>query len=112
MMDAINFVKQLRCMKKEGVLKNHFIYPCPGQEMDSPEEVVAEVEKWAKKHPVKTRQSVFLEQFPNVVFDGNGIINISSCRVNPKQYPFNGKDCCKFRACSECRREFWMQEVE
>lgn len=112
MMEAIEFVKQLRRMNEQGVPKNCFIYPCAGQDMDSPEEVVAEVEEWAKEHPVKTKQSVFLEQFPNVVLDGNGTINISPCRVDTKQYPFNGKGCCKFRACSECRREFWMQEVE
>lgn len=28
------------------------------------EKVVSVVEKWAKEHPVKTRQSKFLEQFP------------------------------------------------
>lgn len=78
----------------------------------NPEKAVAFVEKWAAEHPIKTRQSVFLEQFPNVRLDTNEIIDISPCRVDPKQYPFNGKDCCKFRSCSECRREFWMQEVE
>lgn len=112
MMDAIEFVKQLRRMNEQGVPKNRFIYPCVGQETDSPEEVVAEVEEWAKEHPAKTRQSVFLEQFPNVRLDTNEIIDISPCRVDPKQYPFNGKDCCKFRSCGECRRDFWLAEVE
>ena len=70
------------------------------------------VKEWAAAHPRKTRQSAFLEQFPNARLDTNGIIDISPCRVDPKQYPFNGKDCCKFRSCGECRREFWMQEVE
>lgn len=74
--------------------------------------IIATVEKWSKEHPIKTRQSVFLKQFPNARLDTNGIIDISPCRVDPKQYPFNGKDCCKFRSCGECRREFWMQEVE
>ena len=111
-MDAIEFVKQLRRMNEQGVPKNRFIYPCVGQETDSPEEVVAEVEEWAKEHPAKTRQSVFLEQFPNVRLDTNEIIDISPCRVDPKQYPFNGKDCCKFRSCGECRRDFWLAEVE
>lgn len=73
---------------------------------------INDVEKWAKEHPVKTRQSVFLEQFPNVRLDTNGIIDISPCRVDQKQYPFNGKDCCKFQSCGDCRRKFWAQEVE
>lgn len=73
---------------------------------------INDVEKWAKEHPVKTRQSVFLEQFTNVRLDTNGIIDISPCRVDQKQYPFNGKDCCKFQSCGDCRRKFWAQEVE
>lgn len=76
------------------------------------ERIVATVEQWSKEHPRKTRQSVFLEQYPNVRLDTNEIIDISPCRVDPKQYPSNGKDCCKFQSCGDCRREFWMQEVE
>ena len=79
---------------------------------DDCKRIVAMVEEWSAAHPRKTRQSVVLEQFPNVMLDTNGIIDIPSCRVDPKQYPFNGKDCCKFRSCGECRHEFWMQEVE
>ena len=76
------------------------------------EKIIAAVEQWSKEHPRKTRQSVFLEQFPNVRLDTNEIIDISPCRVDPIQFPSNGKDCCKFQSCSDCRREFWMQEVE
>ena len=79
---------------------------------DDYKRIVAAVEEWSAAHTRKTRQSVFLKQFPNARLDTNGIIDISPCRVDPKQYPFNGKDCCKFRSCGECRREFWMQEVE
>lgn len=111
-MDAIEFIKQLRRMDEKGVPKNRFIYLRVGRETDSPEDVVAEVEEWVKMNPVKTRQSVFLKMFPNVSLDGNGIIDISPCRVDPKQYPFNGKACGSFSACSQCRREFWSQEVE
>ena len=32
---------------------------------DSCEKVIAIVELWSKEHPRKTRQSVFLEQYPN-----------------------------------------------
>ena len=119
-MDALEFLKEERRMCNSfdiGCVK------CPlgdiGCFVISPEETdeefereIAIVEQWSKEHPRKTRQSVFLEQFPNVRLDTNEIIDISPCRVDPKQYPFNGKDCCKFRSCGECRREFWMQEVE
>lgn len=109
MMDAIYFVKQLRRMKKEGVLKNHSIYPCPGQETDSPEEVVAEVEEWAKEHPVKTRQSVFLEQFPNApIYTNTHNVALDPCLVDTT---LRGH-CPTGRGCDICRREFWLTEVE
>lgn len=76
------------------------------------EKIIAAVEQWSKEHSRKTRQSIFLEQFPNARLDTNGIIDISPCRVDPTQRPSNGKDCCKFQSCCECRKEFWMQEVE
>lgn len=106
-MDAVKFLQERNRMYESGAAT-----PSIGLEDDyDPVIAVKVVEEWSDAHPRKTRQSVFLEQFPNVELDRNGIINISPCKVAPKQYPFNGKNCCKFRACSECRREFWMQEV-
>ena len=75
-------------------------------------QIVKNTEEWSAAHPRKTRQSVFLEQFPNVRFDINRIIDISPCQVDQEQYPLNGKDRCRFQSCFDCRREFWMQEVE
>lgn len=76
--------------------------------------VITTVEQWSKKHQYqrKARQSLFLKQFPNVRLDTNGIIDIPPCRVDPKQYPYNGNNCCKFRFCNECRHEFWLTELE
>ena len=104
-MDAIEFVKQLKRMDKS-VIRKYSVFN------DSPEDVVAEVEEWVKMNPIKARQSVFLEQYPNVKLDTNGLIDIPPCRMDPGKYPLNGKDCYKFRSCGDCRREFWMQEVE
>ena len=108
MMDAIEFVKQLRRMKEQGVPKNRFIYPCPGHGTDSPEEVVAEVEEWAKEHPIKTRQSEFLKLFPGVdVDETDGCLTLTPCTVYEKM-----REECVGKLCSECRREFWLTEVE
>ena len=74
--------------------------------------IVTAVEQWSKEHPRKTRQSVFLKQYPNVRLDTDGIIDISPCRMDSKQYTFDGEDCRKFKSCDACCREFWMQEVE
>lgn len=100
-MDAIEFVKQLRRMDKS-VIRKYSVFD------DSPEDVVTEVEQWSKEHPIKTRQSVFLEQWPNAVTN-NGVLNLTPCNIDQSLYDIqrcNGADC------SKCRREFWMQEVE
>lgn len=108
MMDAIEFVKQLRRMNEQGVPKKRFIYPCAGQETGSPEEVVAEVEEWAEDHPIKTRQSEFLKLFPYArVKKANGLPIVSPCDLDVKL-----ADKCKGIPCQECRKKFWLTEVE
>lgn len=108
MMDAIKFVKQLRRMNEQGVPKKRFIYPCAGQETDPPEEVVAEVEEWAKEHPAKTRQSEFLKLFPYArVKKANGLPIVSPCDLDVK---LAGK--CEGIPCQECWKKFWLAEVE
>nr|DAO37106.1 MAG TPA: hypothetical protein [Caudoviricetes sp.] len=99
-MDAIEFVKQLRRMDKYGGRKYSIFY-------DYPEDVVAEVEEWSKEHSRKTRQSVFLEQWPNVAVSEDGVIKIRPCNLD-----VNVKKGCLGVTCDYCRREFWMQEVE
>ena len=47
-MDAVEFVEQWRRMDKNGYRKYSIFN-------DSPEDVIAEVEEWAKMNPVKTR---------------------------------------------------------
>lgn len=112
MMDAIKFVKQLRRMNEQGVPKKRFIYPCAGQETDSPEEVVAEVEEWAKEHPAKTRQSVFLQQYPEAMLTEDGVLALCPMATSSEYRGENNScvSCCQ--KCGDCRREFWSTEVE
>ena len=112
MMDALEFIKAIKQMLSAGANDSTVQKYISAYKKNDYEEMVKAAEQWAAEHHAKTRQSVFLEQFPNVRLDTNEIIDILPCRVDPKQYSFNGKDCCKFRSCGECRREFWMQEVE
>lgn len=72
------------------------------------ETAVNSVEKWSTAHPRKTRQSVFMEQWPDVYLDGHRVIAISPCALS-KEY--RGIDC-SLRDCAECRKEFWTQEVK
>lgn len=71
-------------------------------------EYIAAVEQWSKEHPRKTRQDVFLEQWPNCMMGDNGIIGMCPRNVD-KMCVCNLSQSCR---CADCRREFWMQEVE
>ena len=70
--------------------------------------IIATVEQWAKEHPRKTRQSVFLEQWPNCMMDHDGTVGMC-----PRNFDKNYIcDLNRSAGCLDCRREFWMQEVE
>ena len=70
------------------------------------EKTVAKVEQWSKEHPRKTRQSVFLEQWPEAKLFV-GAIDIKPCSLVASL-----RSECPKPSCYDCRREFWMQEVE
>ena len=52
----------------------------------------------------KTRQSVFLEQWPDAETSSNGVLDIKPCSVEKSMV------CCM--SCTKCYEDFWMQEVE
>lgn len=70
-------------------------------------QIVKNTEEWAAAHPRKTRQIVFLEQWPNVAVSEDGVIKIRPCNLD-----VNAKKECLGVTCDYCRRKFWMQEVE
>ena len=73
---------------------------------------IAIVEEWSAAHPRKTRQSVFIEQYPDAVLDGFGVLRICPIYISA-DYRDNCNGCKNIgKKCSDCRREFWMQEVE
>ena len=72
---------------------------------DTCKRIVTAVEQWSKEHQRKTMQSVFLEQWPNCSMGDDGVIGMCPRNVN-KMY------VCGSVGCRDCRREFWMQEVE
>ena len=75
--------------------------------------IVATVEQWSKDHPRKTRQSVFLEQYPEARIGDDGVLQIYPCSISALHRNARG-NCVETmgRKCPDCRREFWMQEVE
>ena len=79
---------------------------------DTCKRIVSAVEQWSKEHPRKTRQSVFLEQWPEAEIDMNGVIQICPIHISASHRDNNGSCAYLYKACAECRREFWMHEVE
>lgn len=117
-MNAVEFLKEERRMcesVEQGCLK------CPlrdtscraisGETDEGIEKEVAIVEQWSKEHPLKTRQSVFLKQYPETQIDDTGVLGVCPAIISPA-HRINGGGCTHNRKkCSECRREFWSKEV-
>ena len=74
--------------------------------------IVAAVEQWSKEHPRKTRQSVFLERYPEAEIDAHGLVRICPMSISAAHRDSDGECNCPEILCRDCRREFWMQEVE
>lgn len=72
--------------------------------------IIATVEQWSAAHPRKTRQSVFLEQYPEAEIDKCGCLILCPKHISADCRNRYGN--CTNLVCSDCRREFWMQEVE
>ena len=120
MMGAIEFVKEyLRMCIKVDDCENCPVYktdfctvPAKERSQESAEEIVALVEEWAAAHPRKTRQSVFLEQWPEAWTYADGVLSICPNKVADWHRGAAGECIDGAKMCEDCRREFWMQEVE
>lgn len=93
------------------------LFDCAGQvetfrryKLERLAERIKEAKKWAAAHPRKTRQSVFLEQWPEAKLDKDGVLHICPSFMGgkiPEKYR-----CICSTDCGACRCEFWNQEVE
>nr|DAM83906.1 MAG TPA: hypothetical protein [Caudoviricetes sp.] len=104
-MDAVEFLKERSRMYKSGAAT-----PTLGlKDVYDPVIAVKAVEEWSAAHPRKTRQSVFLEQWPNCMMGDDDVIRMCPRNVD-KMYVcnLNRSDGC----CTDCRRKFWKQVVE
>ena len=109
-MDALEFLKAKREMCSMYNLcencpaKDHKCQCGEGSSDEDFEKLIQVVEKWQREHPVKTRQSVFLEMWPNANLT-RGIIAICPLEID------STVECGKV-SCFDCIRNYWMQEVE
>lgn len=123
-MDAVKFIKERNRMCKsfspdcEGCRIDEVkpvINECVLWTLDNPEKAVQIVEEWSAAHPRKTRQDVFLEQWPEAKLDEDGIIVICPAVLSKTYRMYSGEKCPTTitpKICADCRRKFWMQEVE
>ena len=106
-MDAVKFIEEHRRMYK--VTGKHL--PTLAEGIPA-EDVVKEVEEWSAAHTRKTRQDVFLEQWPETYILGDGYLDVCPLEVSAAHRDVDGECAIYNRLCTDCRREFWMQEVE
>ena len=118
MMDAVEFVKTLgsmcnvECNKCEFWKRRSNFESCAVWQKNHPEEAVAIVEQWAKEHPIKTRQSEFLKQWPEAKLKQNGVITICPLEVSAAYREKDGSCAIRSGSCAECKKAFWLAEVE
>lgn len=115
MMDAVKFTNEAMRMCNEYWSK---CWGCPAGDgvscklgsnygAISAEEKVSIVERWVAAHPVKTRQSEFLKHYPGARILAHGCLN--ACPMNV--FSDTGINC-NAQPCFECRKAFWLAEVE
>ena len=124
-MDAVKFIEERNRMCKSfgdrctgcpafNACKDELWHCAVSQEstLDATDQV-AIVEEWSTAHPRKTRQSVFLEQWPEAFLDDEyGILQFCPRYISAAYRNDDGKCKNPGKRCIDCSHEFWMQEVE
>lgn len=118
-MDALAFLRErkrmcnsYKCCVGCPLVESHCIISSATSDEDF-KKMTDVVEQWLNEHPRKTRQSVFLEQWPDAIISDDGLPEVVPCQLRAGLIHGDSVDDCENRGlCTECRREFWMQEVE
>lgn len=122
-MDALKFIeeRQRMCKSYYDAEKGHCSDECPAHDVQCTdlddlstdgEELVTRVEAWSAAHPVKTRQDVFLEQWPEAKIENGGCLGVCPYFVSAIHRDKYGRCAVHGKSCYECRQEFWTQVVE
>lgn len=107
-MDALEFIKAIKQMLSAGANNSTVQKYISAYKKNDCEGMVEAAEQWAAAHPIKTRMSVFLEQWPDArIKKADGLPMVSPCELDGK---LAGK--CDGIHCPECRKKFWLAEVE
>lgn len=77
-MDAVTFLQERLRMLKSGA----YVPSLDDTTEQNISDVVNVIETWSENNPIRTRQSVFLEQWPNATLDYRGVIRIDPCAIS------------------------------
>lgn len=111
-MDALEFIKAIKQMLSAGASNSTVQKYISAYKKNDCEGMVKAAEQWAAEHPVKTRQSEFLKQWPEAKLKQNGVITICPLEVSAAYREKDGSCAIRSGSCAECRRKFWSAEVE
>ena len=106
-MDAVKFIEERRRMNRHNAGRYAVLFGG----MDAAE-LVKETEEWSAAHPRKTRQDVFLKQWPEAYIHEDGYLDMCPLEVSAAHRDADGGCAMLASLCPGCRREFWMKEVE
>lgn len=120
-MDAIKFIKERNRMcamytskRCEGCPADNYGgegVACIMIDKIDAERLIPIVEEWSAAHPYKTRQSVFLKQWPNAMIDSKHILSVCPQYIDSAVKCARVRDSYKY-GCADCRADFWGQEIE
>ena len=109
MMDAVEFIKAIKQMLSAGANNSTVQKYISAYKKNDCEGMVKAAEQWAAEHPIKTRQSEFLKMFPDApIYPDTGLVRVSPCQVDRALCG----NCPTGINCIECRKKFWLAEVE
>ncbi len=112
-MDAVECMKAVTRMLESGTIDCAIQKYISAQKKNDYEGMVEAAAQWAAEHPIKTRQSEFLKQWPEAAISKDGAIAICPLAISAAYRHGNGA-CNKDNSdtCADCKREFWSAEVE
>ena len=112
-MDALEFIKAIKQMLSAGANNSTVQKYISAYKKNDCEGMVKAAEQWAAEHPIKTRQSVFLEQYPEARLSKDGVLLICPRTISSAYRNEEGTcNIANHGTCADCRREFWLAEVE
>lgn len=79
-------------------------YPCYYLLQRFPDKANEIILNWCKEHPIETRQDRLLKMFPEIKMH-NEVIDI--CPIG-----FGGACSVGNKCCYECKKEYWLAEVD